>query len=255
MSFRKYGGLNFSQNNNIVRNNVLNSVNFTNSNQMGELNSKIVSENHIDLSGNSLLNTGNIYFYDGTVQSTAAPTYQNQIAIGSQSGQTKQGSYSVAIGYQAGNYNQGSYSVAIGYQAGNYNQANNSVAIGYNSSATVANTIVLGTTAETVYIPGPKLYVNNTQYTSDYRLKSDITELDDTYNVDNLRPIRYFHNVSKTIDFGLIAHELQEVFPNLVEGDKDTEKSQCVNYIGLIPILINEIKNLKNRVSYLENKQ
>ena len=52
---------------------------------------------------------------------------------------------------------------------------------------------------------------------------------------------------------GLIAHEVQEYYPFLVEGEKDGEQTQSVNYIGLIGVLIKEIQELKKRVLNLEN--
>jgi hypothetical protein len=53
---------------------------------------------------------------------------------------------------------------------------------------------------------------------------------------------------------GVIAHELQEHFPFLVEGTKDGQQTQTVNYIGLIGVLIKEIQELKQRVYALETK-
>jgi hypothetical protein len=38
-----------------------------------------------------------------------------------------------------------------------------------------------------------------------------------------------------------------------VEGEKDGEKTQSVNYIGLIGVLIKEVQDLKKRVAYLES--
>ena len=58
----------------------------------------------------------------------------------------------------------------------------------------------------------------------------------------------------KKKDIGLIAHEVQEVIPELVNGEKDGETMQSINYTGLIPILIKEIQDLKARVKQLENK-
>ena len=46
-------------------------------------------------------------------------------------------------------------------------------------------------------------------------------------------------------DIGLIAHELQLHFPQLVTGERDGTNIQTINYIGLIPILIREIQQLK----------
>ena len=53
--------------------------------------------------------------------------------------------------------------------------------------------------------------------------------------------------------YGLIAHELQEHYPDLVVGEKDGSELQRVNYTGLIAILINEIKRMKLELTELEN--
>ena len=64
------------------------------------------------------------------------------------------GSNNTAIGRNAlYNNTTSSNNTALGYNA-NTNNFSNSTAIGYNSSATANNQIVLGTSAETVYVPG-----------------------------------------------------------------------------------------------------
>ena len=104
---------------------------------------------------------------------------------------------------------------------------------------------------------GGNLYASNvyaTTYntTSDYRIKSNVHTLDKTlYNVDKINPIIYTNNKTNNTDIGVIAHELQNIYPFLVNGEKDGEKLQSVNYIGLIGILINEIKELKERINKL----
>jgi len=90
--------------------------------------------------------------------------------------------------------------------------------------------------------------------TSDYRIKENVQILDKSYNVDNLRPITYLNKYNKKQDIGLIAHELQEVFPCLVTGEKDGDQIQSVNYTGLIPILIKEIQDLKKEVKMLKER-
>jgi len=87
---------------------------------------------------------------------------------------------------------------------------------------------------------------------SDYRLKSNIEDLKDKYNVDNLRPVMYDINASKEI--GLLAHEIQEYFPFLVHGEKDGNEMQTVNYTGLIGVLIKEIQMLKSVVTEQGNE-
>jgi hypothetical protein len=98
--------------------------------------------------------------------------------------------------------------------------------------------------------------ISGTSYnsTSDYRIKENVTQLDSKFVVDNLNPVTYLNKNLGKQDIGLIAHELQEVYPELVNGEKDGEQFQSINYIGLIPILIKEIQNLKERVKILEER-
>ena len=90
---------------------------------------------------------------------------------------------------------------------------------------------------------------------SDYRIKTNIVELDETYTVDKLRPVKYYQTQIKREKYGLIAHELQEHYPDLVVGEKDGNELQRVNYTGLIAILINDIKRMKRELEVLELQQ
>ena len=90
--------------------------------------------------------------------------------------------------------------------------------------------------------------------TSDYRIKENIQLLNELYTVDNLRPITYLNKRTEKQDIGLLAHELQEYFPCLVNGEKDLENLQTINYTGLIPILIKEIQELKKEIKLLKEK-
>ena len=97
--------------------------------------------------------------------------------------------------------------------------------------------------------------------TSDYRIKSDIQILDGSYNVDCLRPVTYINKGLNKRDIGFVANEVQEHYPFLVDGEKDDEKYQTLNYLGLIGILTKEIqdlkkenKEIKSRLDNLESK-
>ena len=98
--------------------------------------------------------------------------------------------------------------------------------------------------------------VNATSYnsSSDYRIKENVAQLDSKFVVDNLNPVTYLNNNLGKQDIGLIAHELQEIFPELVNGEKDGEQFQSVNYIGLIPILIKEIQELKKEIKLVKTE-
>lgn len=81
------------------------------------------------------------------------------VAIGSGAGSTGSGGtggyYTVAIGNNAGagESGQGNYSIAIGSNSNNAGYTG-SVALGYNSQNTASNQIILGTSAEAVFVPG-----------------------------------------------------------------------------------------------------
>jgi hypothetical protein len=94
------------------------------------------------------------------------------------------------------------------------------------------------------YITG-NVYTTSLFTTSDYRIKQNVTSLTNIHVVDNLNPVEYYNTIKNKKDFGLIAHELQEHYPFLVNGEKDQKNYQTVDYIGLIPILINEFKLIK----------
>jgi hypothetical protein len=90
--------------------------------------------------------------------------------------------------------------------------------------------------------------------TSDYRIKDNVEPLNKSLSVDELNPVTYTNKLSDKKDIGFIAHEVQEVYPFLVSGEKDGENLQSLNYIGLIGILVKEIQDLKKRVTELESK-
>ena len=105
---------------------------------------------------------------------------------------------------------------------------------------------------------GGRIYVNDLitgngfNATSDYRIKTNVIDLNENYTIDNVRPVQYNVESNDKQNIGLIAHELQEFYPFLVTGEKDGEHLQTVNYIGLIPILINEIKSLKKIIRSIQ---
>ena len=90
---------------------------------------------------------------------------------------------------------------------------------------------------------------------SDYRIKENVVPLSDEFTVDDLNPVIYQTKKSKETHIGFIAHELQEHYPYLVNGEKDGEEIQSVNYIGLIGVLVKEIQTLKQQVKTLMKQE
>jgi hypothetical protein len=92
------------------------------------------------------------------------------------------------------------------------------------------------------------------QSTSDYRVKENVLELDDSFGVDLLRPVSYYNHLSNKVDVGFIAHEVQEQYPFMVIGEKDGESYQSLNYTAMIPILVKEMKDLKEETRTLKTE-
>ena len=68
---------------------------------------------------------------------------------------------------------------------------------------------------------------------SDYRFKENVTTITDSYltKLTSLRPVTYTHSADTdedtlTVHTGFIAHEVEEIFPEFVEGDKDAIYTQ-----------------------------
>jgi hypothetical protein len=98
------------------------------------------------------------------------------------------------------------------------------------------------------------LGINNV---SDYRIKDHITSLSATPNLptlDRLRPVMYYNRLLNKNEYGFIAHEVQEVFPNLVAGNKDDEHYQSIHYTPMFALLVNEVKEMKREIAELRKK-
>jgi cytoskeletal protein CcmA (bactofilin family) len=90
---------------------------------------------------------------------------------------------------------------------------------------------------------------------SDHRIKEDVQTLkNSSFSLDHINPVYFYNTLSNKNDIGFIAHELQEHYPFLVNGEKDGSEYQSVNYNGLIGLLVHEVQFLKNKVCELENQ-
>ncbi|NIJ53762.1 tail fiber domain-containing protein [Dyadobacter arcticus] len=91
--------------------------------------------------------------------------------------------------------------------------------------------------------------------TSDKRLKRNITPLSNTLaKLTELNGYRYFWKdgtLDQSIQTGVIAQEVEALFPDLVKTDEQGFKS--VNYNGLIPHLIESVKELNASLNALQS--
>lgn len=204
----------------------------------------------------------------------------DSVAIGSQAGQLNQGNASVAIGGLAGYNYTAAYNTMIGHQAGfdggatRTQQGNTfigaltsangdyffSTAIGYGAKVTASYQMVLGEPAVNVYVPGNLNVNKNITATgtitagSDYRIKKNVKPFICTKSFDDLNPIEYDLISDDSHCTGFIAHEVQEIYPFLVTGEKDGKETQSVNYIGFVSILVKEVQELKKENKLLHSR-
>ncbi|HPM02971.1 MAG TPA: tail fiber domain-containing protein [Candidatus Cloacimonadota bacterium] len=116
------------------------------------------------------------------------------------------------------------------------------------------------------------LWVNTTSYSSDSKFKTNISSLDPSESLSNLlkiNPVKYnlkqFEikvtgcdtiKVSNYYDeasqlftkakFGVIAQELQVIFPDLVHSDGEGDLG--VDYIGLVPVIIKVVQTQQKKI-------
>lgn len=98
---------------------------------------------------------------------------------------------------------------------------------------------------------------------SDYRLKNSVENYSDGLNkINALRPVTFFWNATpdKPRSTGFIAHEVQAIIPEAVNGEKDAVdedgniKPQGIDNSFIVPHLVAAIKELTARVEALEAK-
>ena len=101
---------------------------------------------------------------------------------------------------------------------------------------------------------------------SDYRIKHEVVYMDATADatgpareilsnqIRQLRPVMFQNTLrSGAWEYGFLAHEVQEIFPELVNGIKDAAgEYQAISYHQLFAICCEEIKTLNERIARLE---
>jgi len=138
--------------------------------------------------------------------------------------------------------------VSINSSGGVINIGNNSVAQDINIGTAGARTITLGSTSATA------VNAYNFAVASDVMLKTNITPLSSTLDkVLQLDGYKYNwkNSDNNSTHIGLIAQEVEQQFPELVTQNNNYKS---VNYLGMIAVLINAMKEQQQEIEKIRNK-
>ncbi|MGD0905059.1 MAG: tail fiber domain-containing protein [Terracidiphilus sp.] len=171
----------------------------------------------------------------------------------------------------------GGWNIAVGIYAGYYNLdwTNYNIEIGSYGASTDNRVVRIGSGQTAFYAAGVDgtaiggsipLYINSNgqlgTVNSSIRFKEDVHDMAAASDgLMRLRPVTFrykqpYADGSKPIDYGLIAEEVAEVYPDLVVKGADGQ-IQTVQYQKLTPMLLNELqkqhKQLEQQIAAVEN--
>ena len=170
------------------------------------------------------------------------------------------GNYNTAIGALAGRYLPGSftgsYNIYLGYEVLPASaDESNTIRIGNNNQTRTFITSIYGVTitgANAVYVRSDGRLGT---LTSSRRYKEGIADMGDaSRGLMQLRPVSFYYKPEysdgpRTLQYGLIAEEVAEVYPDLVLYDPKTGEPQTVSYHLINAMLLNEVQK-----QYKENQ-
>jgi hypothetical protein len=113
-----------------------------------------------------------------------------------------------------------------------------------------------GTTIGQITAPNESSVFYNTA--SDYRLKKDLKSFKGLELINRIKTYDYAWKLDDSRMYGFMAHELQEVLPYLVSGQKDAVDSngkiipQTLDYSKLTPILVKAIQEQDETINNLK---
>jgi len=167
----------------------------------------------------------------------------------------------------------GSNNIAVGFLAGqNLTTGNDNIAIGHFGVAGESATIRIGESQARAFVAGVRGTITGLNdavpividsvgqlgtVSSSRRYKEDIHDLGEaSARIGALRPVSFryrkpFADGEKPVQYGLIAEEVAEVFPELAVRNAEGEP-ETVKYQDLAPLLLNEVQKLMSENAELK---
>jgi hypothetical protein len=169
------------------------------------------------------------------------------------------GSNNIAEGYHAGyNLTTGSYNIDIGSPG--VKAENGVIRIGTitGTTSTQSAAYIAGIYGVKTATAGTAVVIDSEgqlgTVSSSIRFKEDVEPIADaSEGLLKLRPVKFRYKKAdasgeKPIQYGLIAEEVAEVYPELVVRDATTGRIDGVRYDELAPMLLNEMKQQNQRL-------
>ena len=105
---------------------------------------------------------------------------------------------------------------------------------------------------KTVMIPKDLLVLGSINNPSDINLKNNIEKIDNS-QFEKLNPVsfQYKNDIQQKKHFGLIAQELETIYPELVTNNTGFKS---VNYVELIPIILPQMKHMQQEIDKLKEE-
>jgi len=144
-------------------------------------------------------------------------------------------------------------SSAVSSSQGLILDSSNNVGIGVNESSDLPLSYKLA-------VSGSGYFSGTVTQGSDERFKKDIKPIDNALSrIDSIDGVYFTYKDTEEKSIGVIAQDIQKILPEVVSEDNNGYLG--VNYSGIVPVLIeavreqnNIIKDLEDRISDLENK-
>ena len=164
------------------------------------------------------------------------------------------GNRNTAMGVKAlSNNTTGSDNIALGYDAGSFlTEGDNNIYIGHEGPASLieSDTIRMGNASHVggAFIAGVQVVAPSSR-----RFKEDIHDMDSASSaLMRLRPVTFrykkaYANGEHPLQYGLIAEEVAEVYPELVVKN-DEGQVQTVQYHKLNSMLLNEVQKQHRQI-------
>jgi hypothetical protein len=237
----------------------------------GALSANVTASRNIAIGNNALpantLSNQNIAIGNSALFAYNGPTANtNNVAIGALSlSASTSGINNVALGsFSATTLTTGSNNIIIGQSAGSSytGSESNNILIGNTGTPTDSGACRIGGPSTNIMVLAgvrgravtsgiPVLISGASQLgtsTSSRRFKENITDAK-TYDISKLRVVNFNYIGSDTCDveIGLIAEEVEELYPELVAYDENN-LPYTVKYMDLIPILLQKIQSLEKLI-------